>query len=133
MASISTHVLDTALGRPAEGLAIHLQAFHPRGEPGRAAGGSAEGAGGEIVDGEWALVGEGITDADGRVPKTTLAPTGIGPGVYQMVFETGAYLERVHGKGFYPYVPIVFEVTADQHYHVPLLLSPFGISTYRGS
>ena len=112
MASISTHVLDTALGRPAEGLAIHLQA---------------------LLNGEWALVGEGITDTDGRVPKTTLAPTGIGPGVYQMVFETGAYLERVHGKGFYPYVPIVFEVTADQHYHVPLLLSPFGISTYRGS
>lgn len=112
MASISTHVLDTALGKPAEGLAIHLQAFH---------------------EGEWKLVGEGITDADGRVPKTTLAPTGISAGVYQMVFETGAYLERVHGKGFYPYVPIVFEVTADQHYHVPLLLSPFGISTYRGS
>ncbi len=112
MASISTHVLDTALGKPAEGLAIHLQAYD---------------------DGAWTLVGEGITDADGRVPKTTLAPNGITPGVYQMVFETGAYLERVHGKGFYPYVPIVFEVTADQHYHVPLLLSPFGISTYRGS
>lgn len=112
MASLSTHVLDTTLGRPAAGLAIRLEA---RGADG------------------WLPISSGVTDADGRVPKTTLAPDGLVPGVYQITFETGAYLTRVHGKGFYPFVPIVFEVVEDQHYHVPLLLSPYGISTYRGS
>jgi len=113
MASLSTHVLDTALGRPAAGLAIALQRQH--------------------ADGGWQPLAGGLTDADGRIPKTTLAPDGLAPGVYQLVFATGDYLTRVHGKGFYPFVPIVFEIVEDQHYHVPLLLSPFGIATYRGS
>ncbi len=113
MATLSTHVLDTTLGRPAAGLALSLQ--H------------------RDAEGEWQPLSAGVTDADGRIPKTTLAPDGLAPGVYQLVFETGPYLLRVHGKSFYPYVPIVFEVVEDQHYHVPLLLSPFAFSTYRGS
>jgi len=113
MASLSTHVLDTTLGRPAAGLAIRLE--------------RRDGSG------AWEPLSAGVSDADGRVAKAILAPEGLVPGVYQITFETGAYLTRVHGKGFYPYVPIVFEVIEDQHYHVPLLLSPYAISTYRGS
>lgn len=112
MATLSTHVLDTALGRPAAGLGVTLQ----------------------VLDGgAWRELSRGATDADGRIAKHLLAPDGIGPGTYQLIFESGAYLSRAHGKGFFPYAPIVFEVTEDQHYHVPLLLSPFGLATYRGS
>jgi len=111
-ASLSTHVLDTALGRPAAGLAITLEALE---------GGIAT------------PIGQGVTDADGRVGKGLLAPNGLAHGVYRLTFETGAYLTRVHGKGFYPVAPIVFEVSDDGHHHVPLLLSPYGLATYRGS
>lgn len=117
MASLSTHVLDTALGRPAEGIAVTLER-------------QTDADTGPIVS-AWQLVGSGTTDADGRIAKGLLGA--IAAGVYRITFDTGTYLARVHGKGFYPYAPIVFEVTADQHYHVPLLLSPFGIATYRGS
>jgi 5-hydroxyisourate hydrolase len=113
MASLSTHVLDTALGRPAKGLGITLERKDP--------------------SGQWQEVSASVTDDDGRVAKHALAPDGLSRGTYQLTFATGPYLARVHGQGFYPYAPIVFEVTEDQHYHVPLLLSPYGLSTYRGS
>ncbi len=111
MPSLSTHVLDTALGRPAAGIAVTLE----RQDAART----------------WTLVGSGTTDDDGRIGKGLLGA--IAAGVHRITFDTGSYLTRVHGKGFYPYAPIVFEVTDDQHHHVPLLLSPFGIATYRGS
>jgi 5-hydroxyisourate hydrolase len=107
---ITTHVLDTASGKPAAGVPIVLE----RDE------------GGTFVE-----VGRGETDADGRL--RTLLPAGpLVPGVYRITFDTGAYFA---GKdAFYPYVPIVFLAKDPKaHYHVPLLLSPFGISTYRGS
>ena len=108
---ITTHILDTALGRPAAGVPIRLEiadADEPRG---------------------WHLVGSGETDADGRL--RTLTPAGpVTPGVYRIAFDTAAY----NPGGFFPVVEIQFTVVdGSQHFHVPLLLSPFGFSTYRGS
>ena len=103
MSTLSTHVLDTASGRPAAGIAVRL----------------------ETRDGR--LLGEATTDADGRVAR--LGPDRLDPGDHALRFDTGAYVD-----GFYPEVVVVFTVTdPDEHYHVPLLLSPYGYSTYRGS
>lgn len=104
MTTLSTHVLDTATGEPAAGMLVHLS---------RAGG-----------DG-WVRVAELETDEDGRV-------AGFGDlsgGRYRLGFETGAY-----GNQFYPFVHVVFEMEEGRsHHHVPLLLSPYGFSTYRGS
>lgn len=104
MTTLSTHVLDIANGAPATGMRVHLS---------RAA-----------EDG-WERLGEHVTDGDGRV-------AGFGdlsPGRHRLAFETGEY-----GNTFYPFVAVVFEIDEGQdHYHVPLLLGPFGYSTYRGS
>ena len=103
MSTLSTHVLDTSAGRPAAGVAVRLET-----------------RGGE-------LLGEGVTDADGRVGA--IGPERLERGAYRLRFDTGLYVE-----GFYPEVVVVFTVAdPDQHYHVPLLLSPYGYSTYRGS
>ena len=108
MSTLSTHVLDTGTGRPASGVRVAL----------------------ERTDG--ASLGADTTDADGRVG--TLGPDGLAPGDYRLRFATGAYFAASASEGFYPEVVITFTVTdASQHYHVPLLLSPFGYSTYRGS
>lgn len=104
---ITTHVLDTAAGKPGRGIAVELE---------------------RIEHGQWHLVGGGVTDDDGRL--RTLTPQGPVPtGTYRIRFQTGAY-----GNPFFPVVEIQF-VVADgaQHYHVPLLLSPYGFQTYRGS
>lgn len=109
---ITTHVLDTSLGRPGAAIAVEL----------------------ERVDGTtWSLVGGGITDSDGRL--RTLTPEGpVQPGTYRIRFQTGAYFEALQIQGFFPIVEIQFVVVdGGQHYHVPLLLSPYGFSTYRGS
>lgn len=107
MATLSTHVLDTALGRPAEGIEIVLTA------------GGAE-------------LGRGTTNADGRVQS--LGPDDLGPGDYVLTFGTGDYHRATGQQGFYPRVSISFTVTeGGGHYHVPLILQPFGYSTYRGS
>lgn len=110
---ITTHVLDTAAGRPGRGIAIELE--------------RADGRGG------WAPVGAGVTDDDGRL--RTLTPAGpVEPGTYRIRFGTGAYLAAQGAAGFFPVVEIQFAVAdGAQHYHVPLLLSPYGYSTYRGS
>ncbi|MEO0531456.1 MAG: hydroxyisourate hydrolase [Planctomycetota bacterium] len=78
-------------------------------------------------------VGHGVTNEDGRV--ATLLPAGTAePGVYRLTFDTTAYFARSHRESFYPRVEVTFHVTeGSEHYHVPLLLSPFGYSTYRGS
>jgi 5-hydroxyisourate hydrolase len=109
---ITTHVLDTAAGRPGRGIAIELE---------RDDGGS------------WRRIGAGTTDDDGRL--RTLTPTGpVAAGTYRLRFHTGAYLAASHQAEFFPVVEIQFAVAdGAQHYHVPLLLSPYGYSTYRGS
>lgn len=105
---ISTHILDTSTGRPAVGVPVRLEHHSSAG---------------------WQTVGHGHTDADGR-QKTLLPPDAAPQGVYRLSFDTAAYL----GAGaFFPEVQIVFAVQDDRHHHVPLLLSPFGYSTYRGS
>jgi 5-hydroxyisourate hydrolase len=110
--SISTHVLDTARGRPAAGVAVTL---------------SRRGA-----DGTWLLVGKAITDDDGRVRE--LASTPLETGAYKLEFATAAYFKAAGTSSLYPEVPVVFSVTdPDAHHHIPLLLSPYGYSTYRGT
>jgi 5-hydroxyisourate hydrolase/2-oxo-4-hydroxy-4-carboxy-5-ureidoimidazoline decarboxylase len=107
-ASITTHVLDTAQGKPARGVKIVLE--HKKGS-------------------EWAAVGSGQTDDDGRLKTLVPEGTPLEAGTYRITFDTGAYQE-----GFFPEVSITFAVRdPSQHHHVPLLLSPYGYSTYRGS
>ncbi len=114
MSSITTHVLDTARGRPAGGLPVVLEA--------------------QGGDGRWRVVGKGTTDADGRVGQLLPKGASLQPGLYRLTFDTQSYFVAQELESFYPQVTVVFEVRdPTQHYHVPLLLSPFGFSTYRGS
>jgi 5-hydroxyisourate hydrolase len=114
---ITTHVLDTARGQPAAGVPIAL-AVQER----------------TATAVTYRPLGQGLTDADGRL-GTLLAPgTALPPGVYRLTFDTDAYFRALGSAGFYPEVAVIFQLTAPaEHYHVPLLLSPFGYSTYRGS
>jgi 5-hydroxyisourate hydrolase len=103
--TLSTHALDTANGRPAVGLAVRLE--------------SADGT----------ELGAGVTDADGRLRLPS-----VGAGTHRLVFATGDWFAAAHIEGFYPTVTVEFIVRdAAEHHHVPLLLSPFGYSTYRGT
>jgi len=121
LSTVSTHVLDTARGRPAAGVPVRLE---------RVAGGGTPMA--EGVTGGGTLLAEAVTGEDGRVAE--LGPAGLEPGTYRVVFGTGAYFARAEQHAFYPEVAISFLVEeADGHYHVPLVLSPFGYATYRGS
>ena len=112
MSRITTHVLDTARGRPAAGVPVTLEV--------RAGDG-------------WKTLGLARTDVDGRARE--LAEEGsLAAGRYRLTFDTAAYFESAGVEGFFPVAQIVFEVhDPSQHHHVPLLLSPFGYSTYRGS
>ena len=122
MSQITTHVLDTAAGRPAADLAITLYRL------------VYEGPGGESSGERWEELATGVTDADGRVACLLDARTVLSAGCYRMHFATGPYLERSLGEAFYPWADVVFNIgDGGEHYHVPLLLSPFGYSTYRGS
>ncbi|MDQ6688754.1 MAG: hydroxyisourate hydrolase [Actinomycetota bacterium] len=107
--SISTHVLDSVAGAPARGMSLRL----------------------ERADG--VPVGAGHTNSDGRCPELTEGLE-LEVGIYRLRFDTGAWFAERNTPYFYPSVELVFEVTdAAAHYHVPLLLSPFAYSTYRGS
>ncbi|MEV8017894.1 hydroxyisourate hydrolase [Streptomyces sp. NPDC086554] len=122
--SVSTHILDTSVGRPAEGVAITLTARSGR-------------------DAEWVTLGGSATDADGRCKDLPALPEGTTH--VRLDFEVEAYFDkkqaeaqqdapRVRDSGaFFPEVAITFAVTPGEHYHVPLLLNPFGYSVYRGS
>jgi 5-hydroxyisourate hydrolase len=113
MTAITTHVLDTARGRPAAGVAVVLERR------------TAE---------RWSEVGRGETDADGRARDLLPAGAGLEPGVYRLTFDTGRYFAAQSVRTLYPSVVIVFEAAAgESHYHVPLLVGPFGYTTYRGS
>ncbi len=100
MSQVTTHVLDTAAGRPAAGIAV-------------------------VLETDAGVVATGTTDADGRI--TDLGPDHLDPATYRLRFDTAAR------SPFFPEVVIAFAVDGDDHVHVPLLLSPFGYSTYRGS
>jgi 5-hydroxyisourate hydrolase len=111
MSTVSTHVLDSALGRPAADVPVRLEYL---------------GSGGPEQ------VAVAVTDADGRVSE--LGPGGLRPGTYRVVFDTAAYFAHSGQRAFYPEVAVSFLIdSADGHYHVPLVLSPFAYATYRGS
>ena len=111
---ITTHVLDTARGVPAAGLPITLE---KRSE----------------TD-QWEVIARGTTNGDGRIADLLPETYELTRGFYRMVFNTGAYFRMLALDAFYPSVPVIFEIQEPaQHYHVPLLLSPYGYSTYRGS
>ncbi len=112
MSQITTHVLDTSIGKPGIGITILLEKKED--------------------NGNWNILGEGVTNTDGRAPLL-LPDATPGPGIYRLVFFTGAYYKKLGVKGFYPSVTIEFEISDRSHYHVPLLLNPYGYSTYRGS
>jgi len=107
---ISTHVLDIARGMPASGVAVVLEA--------------RDGAG-------WTTIGRATTDAHGRIGSFADAP--LAPGTYRLTFDTGAYHHRHDTLPFFPSVAVTFDVRDAGHHHVPLLLSPYGYSTYRGT
>ncbi len=111
MSAITTHVLDTAQGRPAVGVLVRLE---------------------QVVGADGAVLAAGTTDEDGRV--TALGPDRVCPGTYRLVLNTGGYFTRTGQPCFFPEVSLSFVVAdPDQHHHVPVLLSPFAYSTYRGS
>ena len=113
MSGITTHVLDTSRGRPAAGVPATLEIK---------------------VAGGWTLIGQGTTNADGRISDLVPEEGTVVPGVYRLTFDTGTYFATNQSESFYPKVTIIFRLAdVAQHYHVPLLLSPFGYSTYRGS
>ena len=109
---LTTHVLDTSTGKPAEALTIRLQ---------------------ERNRNNWQTIAQGVTNADGRVTELLPPERVLSAGEYKLVFETASYFKTNRITSFYPLVEVQFSVRDDQHYHVPLLLNPFGYSTYRGS
>ena len=114
MSGITTHVLDTAAGRPAAGVAVKLEV--------------------RSADRGWVTLAERTTDPDGRARDLVADGRRLNAGTYRITFGTGAYFAARGVSAFYPEATVVFEVREPgEHYHVPLLLSPFGYSTYRGS
>jgi hydroxyisourate hydrolase len=109
MTDVSTHVLDTATGRPAAGIEVSLEARDD--------------------DGRWIALGGGVTDADGRASHLAGA-AGAAPGVHRLVFATAS---RPGPEGFFAEVAVSFRVDDEPHLHIPLLLSPYGYTVYRGS
>ena len=112
MSQITTHILDTTKGRPASGVRISLY----RG-----------------ANDEWTELSWGTTDADGRLRDLLKTGEPLQNGIYKLRFETKDYFDKEQIPTFYPFVEIIFDITSNKHYHVPLLLNPFGYSTYRGS
>ena len=113
MSQITTHILDTTRGLPATNVPITLYA--QQGD-------------------DWQKLGGGQTNSDGRLPGLLADDVKLPAGIYRMHFETSVYFNANEETGFYPYVDIVFELDdKGQHYHVPLLLTAYGYSTYRGS
>ncbi|KAI9570284.1 transthyretin [Boletus coccyginus] len=124
---ITCHVLDVSLGKPAEGVHVNLQVYDDRGN-----------------FGVFNPVSQSTTDSDGRC-MTLLPPRDckgtnqapkfqITPGIYKIVFKPQEYFEKTGRKCFYPWVEIPFQIeNPDEHYHIPLLISPYSFTTYRGS
>jgi 5-hydroxyisourate hydrolase len=110
VSTLSTHVLDTSLGKPARGMRVTLE---------------------RAPDDE--TLGSGVTDADGRVAEFAPLRGPLSAGEYRLRFAVAEYFATARRDAFYSEIIIAFRISGDEHYHVPLLLSPFGYSTYRGS
>ena len=114
MTSISTHVLDTARGKPAAGVPVGLQQ--------------------QEASGQWALLASSQTDKDGRCGPLPAGDTVLAAGLYRLTFDTATYFAAQKTEALYPLVEITFQVRdGESHFHIPLLLSPNGYTTYRGS
>jgi 5-hydroxyisourate hydrolase len=110
---ITTHILDLSAGKPATGVRVALS---------------------RVDNAERMVVGAGVTDSDGRLRDLVPKATVLNAGVFELTFETGTYFRARGVEPFHPRVVVVVEITyAAQHYHVPLLISPYGYTTYRGS
>src|SRR5262245_538419 len=113
MSAITTHVLDLKSGLPARAVAVRLEIQRDRG---------------------WTALGDRVTDEDGRVRDFIAAGTRVDPGLYRLTFRTGEYFRAQGAAAFHPEVVVSFEISdPPRHHHVPLLISPFGYTTYRGS
>ena len=112
MSQFTSHILDTSLGLPAAGVKINLY---------------------QLKAEQWLLIGFDTTDADGRVKNLTDAGVVLDPGSYKLLFHTQDYFQKQGISAFYPEVAVTFVTKDTEHYHVPLLLNPFGYSTYRGA
>ncbi|MEP6636773.1 MAG: hydroxyisourate hydrolase [Acidobacteriota bacterium] len=114
MSTISTHILDTSRGKPANGVAVYLES--------------------QGTDESWTQLTHAWTDDEGRVKPFFLMEEPLAAGVYRLVFDTEAYFQALETECFYPQVCVNFQIAEEpQHYHIPLLISPFGYSTYRGA
>lgn len=112
MSHITTHILDTSKGRPAAGVTVFLFRQDDNG---------------------WKQLALGHTNDDGRIPGLLAEDIILEPDIYKLRFETKEYFEKQGIATFYPFAEISFSITGPEHYHVPLLLNPFGYTTYRGS
>ena len=112
MSQITTQILDTTKGKPAAGVTIALL---------------------QQAGNKWQEIARGVTNNDGRITDLLPSLTQLDLGIYKIKFFTKDYFEQDGIANFYPFVEIVFDVATTEHYHVPLLLNPFGYATYRGS
>ena len=112
MSQLTTHILDTSIGKPAEGISVLLEMNQ---------------------NSEWKNIAGGTTNPDGRIMDLVAADAILQSGNYRLVFDTASYFGKQNKKTFYSRITIEFTITDKSHYHVPLLLSPYGYSTYRGS
>ncbi len=111
--SISTHVLDLVTGKPGDDIEVKLEYQTNSG---------------------WSKLASGRTNSDGRIVDLSASKGALHAGVYQLTFDTKPYFKRTERAGFYPHISIAFEVIDERaHYHVPILLGPYGYTTYRGS
>ena len=110
---LSSHILDIGLGQPAQGVSVKLEKMHQ-------------------VTKIWSYVDEKITDKSGRIPDF-LPSKNDNKGIYRLTFMVADYFKSKKTESFYPFVEVVFQIQDANHYHVPITLSPFGYSTYRGN
>jgi 5-hydroxyisourate hydrolase len=112
MSQITTHILDTTKGKPVEGVRISFY---------------------QGANDEWTEIAWGITNANGRITDMLKTGETLQYGIYKLRFETKDYFDQHQVQTLYPYVEIIIDIQASAHYHIPLLLNPFGYTTYKGS
>ncbi len=112
MSQVTTHILDTAKGKPVGGVRVSIY---------------------QGANDEWTELTWGVTNQNGRITDLLKSDVTLQQGIYKLRFETKDYFDKRKTPTFYPYVEIVIDITTDDHYHIPLLLSPFGYTTYLGS
>jgi 5-hydroxyisourate hydrolase len=111
---ITTHILDTSLGKPVAGVTVTLERQDH----------------GDV----WKTIGRAVSNSDGRVEALLDERAALTPGIYRLTYGSGSYFHQRGISGFFPSIVVTFEIEDPSvHYHIPLLLSPFGYSTYRGS